>query len=82
MVRNRSGVGQDINGRQVSPDQGSHIAAIEDFARYIGGAKCPRGDTRRDRRQRRRDNECYGPRKAGAAVHRQNSSPYDEVGGG
>src|SRR5258708_251939 len=34
-------------------------------------AKYTRDRARRDRRQKQRVNECYGPRKAGAAVHRQ-----------
>ena len=72
MVRNGSAIGQPI-GWHAGPDEGhSHIAAIEVFARCIGGVKSPRDITRRDRRQRQRDNERYGPRKAGAAVHWQN----------
>ena len=34
-------------------------------------AKYTRDCARRGRRQKQRANECYGPRKAGAAVHRQ-----------
>src|SRR6266702_121740 len=34
-------------------------------------AKRTRDGARRDRRQKQRANECYGPRKAGAAVHKQ-----------
>src|SRR6266576_3559425 len=34
-------------------------------------AKYARDRARRDRRQKQRANECYGPPKAGAAVHRQ-----------
>src|SRR5260370_41615493 len=47
----------------------------------IGGAKFTRDRAHRDRRQKQRNDECYGPRKVGAAVHRQ-LSPYDDVGGG
>src|SRR6202022_1932168 len=56
-------------------DQAAHVSQRLDgrivLALGIGGAKFPRVRARRDRRQKQRDNDCYGPRKVGAAVHRQ-----------
>src|SRR3979411_892938 len=56
-------------------DQAAHALQRLDggivLALGIGGAKFPRDRARRDRRQKQRDNDCYGPRKVGAAVHRK-----------
>ena len=56
-------------------DQAAHVAQRL-YGRIflilgIGGAKFARDRARRDRRQKQRHDDCYGPRKAGAAVHRQ-----------
>jgi hypothetical protein len=45
------------------------------------GAKLTCGRARRDRREKKRYNDGYGPRKVGAAVHRQ-LTPYDDVNSG
>ena len=56
-------------------DQARPCSAAPDgriiFALGIGGAKFPRDALVETAVNRQRDNECDGPRKVGAAVHRQ-----------
>ena len=80
MVRNGSGIGRHIRWPACRSRSRSQPHCCDQGLRPVYRRReFPRDRARRDRRQRRRDNECCGPRKVGAAVHRQNSSPYDGV---
>ena len=66
---------ESASGRQPFRDQAAHVTprlyGRIILAAGIGGAKFPRNNARRDGRQIQPNEQCYDPRKVGAAVHRQ-----------